>query len=74
LGPESIPIISPLFQCLPSNVLDHATRIIGQKVDFTRNVKVLYGFSDTSRSLDEVVITVERYILILILPFTSYVK
>jgi len=31
------------------NVLDHSTRIIGQKVDFTRNVKVLYGFSDTSR-------------------------
>jgi hypothetical protein len=29
---------------LTRNVLDHSTGFLGQKVDFTRNVKVLYGF------------------------------
>jgi hypothetical protein len=33
------------------NVFHHSTIFLGQKVDFTRDVKVLYGFSDISRYL-----------------------
>ena len=33
----------------PGAGVRNTSGILGQKVDFTRNVKVLYGFSDTSR-------------------------
>jgi hypothetical protein len=42
-------ILENLHSHIPYNVFHHSTSFLGQKVDFTRKVEVLYGSSDTSR-------------------------